>query len=143
MKPADMEIIILPYLAISFLIAWAIFSPFAEIDDLHDWTFAKIELSDLFAIFLPCSFLLSLLKWATAGDDLPTLAWTLIGASILLLSIFGFVTGLFLLAKMNQKPPLKRMAIIGVIVPIGSLLTLAWIAFPVSGWACKIDSPAL
>jgi len=165
-----MEIIILPYMAISFFIAWAIFSPFAEIEDLHDWTFSKIETVDLFAVFLPVCFLLALIQWAAPTDSLPALAWTLIMAAILILSISGFAIGLFLLAKMKPKPPLKRMAIIGVIVPIGSLLTLAWIAFPLfafarsmfyampatlaivpatlalrwlSGWACKIDDPVV
>ena len=155
-------------MAISFFIAWAVFSPFAEIDDLHNWTFSKIETSDLFAIFLPCGFLLALVRWVVPVVQLPALAWALSAGAILRLSVLGFVTGLFLLAKMNRKPALKRMAIIGIVIPIGSLLTLAWIAIPffafassmfyaipataaiapitlalrwLNTWACKIESP--
>jgi hypothetical protein len=47
-----------------------------------------------------------------------------------MVAIFGFATSLFLLAKMHQTPPVKRMAMIGIVVPFGALLTLAWIVFP-------------
>ena len=122
-------------MATSFFIAWVIFSPFAVIEDLHDWSIAKMETSDLFAIFLPCSVLLALLKWVSPADNLSTLTWALIASTILVISVHGLATGLFLLAKMNRKPPIKRMAIIGVIVPFGSLLTLAWILIPVFAFA--------
>ena len=127
----QMEIIVFPYMAVSFAIAWGIFSPFAQIEDLHDWTFAKIQTSDLFAIFLPFSFLLGAISWTSSTSTVPTVAWSLIAAAIFLLSLFGLVAGLFLLAKMNRIPPHKRTIMIGVVIPVGTLLTLAWIALPI------------
>ena len=62
-----MEIIVLPYMAISFAIAFAIFSPLNQIDDLHDWSFARIETGDLFAVFLPISGFLALVSWLGRG----------------------------------------------------------------------------
>lgn len=133
-----MEIILLPYMAISFSIAWAIFSPFAKIDDLQEWTFARIETSDLFAIFLPLSFLWAVVKWTTPEDLLSVPVLALSATGIFLLTFFGFVAGLFLLAKMNQTPPAKRMAVIGIIMPLGSLLTIAWFAVPMLASAGSI-----
>ncbi len=128
-----MEIIVLPYMAISFSIGWAIFSPFAEIDDLHQWTFARIETSDLFATFLPFCLLWTIVTWATPASNFPVVALVSIAVTIFSFTLFGFVVGLFLLAKIDRATPAKRMALIGVIVPLGSLLTIAWIALPL--WA--------
>lgn len=133
-----MEIILLPYMAISFSIAWAIFSPFAKIDDLQEWTFARIETSDLFAIFLPLSFLWAVVKWTTPDDVLSVPVLAFFGTAIFLLTFFGLVAGLFLLAKMYRTPPVKRMAVIGIIMPLGSLLTIAWIALPMLAYAGSI-----
>jgi hypothetical protein len=128
-----MEIIILPYMAISFSIGWAIFSPFAEIEDLQQWTFARIETSDLFATFLPFCLLWPVVTWATPTAYFPVVVLMSIAVTIFMVTLFGFVVGLFLLAKIDHATPVKRMAIIGIIIPLGSLLTLAWIAFPL--WA--------
>jgi len=126
-----MEIIILPYMAISFSIAWAIFSPLAEIEGLHQWTFARIETGDLLAIFVPLSSLLAFANWATSAFEIPMLGLTLIVASIGVFTLAGLFAGLFLLAKMSYRPVVKRMAMIGVVIPLGSLLTLAWFALPI------------
>ena len=133
-----MEIIVLPYLAISFLIAWAVFSPFAKLDDLHEWTFARIETSDLLAVFLPFSVLLGMVTWATPTVTITALGWSLIAAAIFLFTLFSFVVGLYLLVKMHQTPSLKRMALIGVIIPTGALLTLAWFVIPFAAFTSSI-----
>jgi len=133
-----MEIIVLPYMGISFLIAWSIFSPFAQIEDLREWTFAKIETGDLLAIFLPFSFLMALMKWAVPVGSIPVWAWSAITVTVLLISVSGLIAGLFILAKTGQKSSFKRMAIIGVIFPLGSMLVLAWIALPVCAFANSI-----
>lgn len=133
-----MEIIVLPYLAISFLIAWAVFSPFALIDDLHEWKFARIETSDLFAIFLPFSFLLGIVTWVTSVDAIPVLGWISIAAAIFLFTLSCLVAGLFLLEKLNRAPSIKRIALIGVVIPMGSLLTLTWFVIPFAAFASSI-----
>ena len=125
-------------MAISFIIGWAIFSPFAVIEDLKVWSFSKIQTSDLFAIFLPTGFLLALANWITPLAKLPVIALSAIAVTILLFSASALFTGLFLLAKMEKKPPLKRITLIGAVIPLGALLSLIWIMFPVYAFASSI-----
>ena len=134
----SMEIIVIPYMVISFSIAWAIFSPFAEVDGLNEWTFARLETSDLLAIFLPVCFLLATLKLATPTDTLSALTLGTIAIVIVLFSAAGLVSGLYLLAKMRKTSSAKRMAIIGIIMPLGSLLTIMWVALPLMALAGSI-----
>jgi len=134
----NMEIIVFPYMAISFFIGWAIFSPFADIEDLDCWTFAKIETSDLFGAFLPISFLLAIFTWRIETNSISVFTWSFVAIASFLISLFGFVVGLYVLAKMKTTSPFKRMAMIGIVIPMGTLLTFAWIAFPLFGFANSI-----
>ncbi|MEM7455247.1 MAG: hypothetical protein AAF456_12930 [Planctomycetota bacterium] len=129
------EIILLPYLAISSLIGWAIFSPFGKIEGIDQWSFARVETGDLLAIFLPIGALLGLTNWSMAGNELPKLVLGLILATIFLFALFTFAVGLFLIAKLGKPPSAKRMATIGLIVPLGTLLTIAWFAIPMLSYA--------
>ncbi len=126
-----MEIIILPYMAISFIIGWAIFSPFADLEGLDTWTFARIEMSDLFGVFVPVSLLFACATWTLETANVAVVGWSIVATGIFLFSFFGFFAGLYLLAKMNQTAPLKRMALIGIVIPLGSLLTVTWFAIPI------------
>jgi hypothetical protein len=128
-----MEIIILPYMAVSFLIGWTIFAPFASVDDLHRLTFSRFEISDLFAIFLPLSVMLVMLKWAIPISSLSIPALTAVSVVVLGMVIAVFAVGLFLLAKLQQTTSMRRIAVIGVLVPVGALLTFAWVVLPL--WA--------
>lgn len=130
-----MELIVLPYMAISLLIGWTVFAPFAEIEELDEWTFAKIEISDILAIFLPICAILALSTWLFQATSTSFITMTLIAVTILLFILFAFVTGLFLLAKMDKPPASKRMATIGIIIPLGTVLSLAWIIFPMLAFA--------
>lgn len=157
-------------MAISFAIAWVIFSPFAEIDDLQEWTFARIETSDLLAIFIPFSSLLAFFTWLVPADKLSAVALTSITIAIGLYTLASLLVGLFLLAKLERKSSFQRVAIIGIIIPLGSLLALAWFAVPLmamtnsvvyaipatlgvipttlvlrqlSGWVCRGNSASL
>jgi len=133
-----MEIIILPYMAISFFIGWAIFSPFADLENIDRWTFAQIEMSDVLSVFLPVSFLLAFVTWALEATSVAFIGWSIIAAAIFIFAFFGFAVGLYLLAKMNHKPPLKRMVLIGVIIPAGILLTLWWFTIPMVALAGSV-----
>ena len=130
-----MEITILPYMAISFMIGWAIFSPFADLEGLDTWTFARIEMSDLFGVFVPVSLLFACASWTLKTAEVPVLGWSIVASAIFLFASSGFAVGLYLLAKMQQTAPLKRMALIGIVIPLGSLLTVAWFAIPVCAMA--------
>ena len=133
-----MEIIVLPYMAISFAIAFAIFSPLNQIDDLHDWSFARIETGDLFAVFLPISGFLALVSWLGRGDTIPVSWLVLIATAIVLFSFAGFVAGLYVLAKLEKASVAKRVSLIGVILPLGSFLVIAWITVPAMALAGSI-----
>ena len=117
------------------MIGWAIFAPFAEVENLDEWSFAKIETSDLLATFLPISFLLATTTWLLQTDMIPPIIVAAIATSIFLFTLIAFFAGLFLLAKMNRPPSIKRMAIIGLIIPLGSFLTFAWVAVPLMAFA--------
>lgn len=133
-----MEVIVLFYMAISFFIGWAIFSPFAEVEDLREWSFSRIETADLFAVFLPFSFFLSMILWTIPKESqtVPMVVVAIIGISIL--ALVGFFVALFLLAKMAKTSPAKRMALIGIVMPLGSTLTLAWVVLPLVALANSI-----
>lgn len=133
-----MEIIVLPYMAISFMIGWAIFAPFAEIDNLDRWSFARIETSDLLATFLPISFLLAAITWLLQSETVPWIFVVAIAAMIFLFTLLALIAGLFLLAKLDHPTSIKRMAIIGLIIPLGSFLTFAWIAVPLTAFAASV-----
>jgi hypothetical protein len=133
-----MEIIILPYMAISFLIGWAIFSPLADLEGLDAWTFARFEMSDLFGVFVPVSLLFSYATWALKTAEVPVVGWSILASAIILFSFLGLVTGLYVLAKMKPTAPLKRLTLIGVVIPLGSLLTVFWFAIPVVAMASSV-----
>ncbi|MEM7783267.1 MAG: hypothetical protein AAF939_04330 [Planctomycetota bacterium] len=130
-----MEIIVIPYFAISCVIGWVIFSPFSAIEDLDDWTFAKVEIVDLLAIFLPIGLLLALSNQIIPFGKTPTVIVVIIASSIFLFAIFSFFVSLFVFAKLDNLAASKRMATIGILIPMGSILTLAWIAIPVVFYA--------
>ena len=133
-----MEIIILPYMAISFIIGWAIFSPFADLEGLDTWTFAQIEMSDLFGVFLPVSLLFAAATWSLKTANVAVIGWSIVASAIFLFAFFGFIVGLYLLAKMKPTAPLKRMTLIGVVIPLGSSLTVLWFVIPVLATAGSI-----
>lgn len=81
-KTQKMEIIVLPYMAISFLIGWAIFSPLAKIENLKQRKFARIETVDLLAMFLPFSYLLAIAKWSTSSQTVSTQVQALIASTV-------------------------------------------------------------
>ena len=135
---SPMEIIILPYMAISFLIGGVIFSPFTAIDDLDDWTFAKIKTVDIFALFIPMCLLLALTTWGFQLESLPKAIVVCIVATIVVFVLLAFFAGLFVLAKLQNPAPLRRLVLIGLIMPLGAFLTLAWIAVPLLAYAGSI-----
>ena len=134
-----MEIIVLPYIAISFVIGWAVFSPFSKFDDLGRLTFDRIATSDLLATFLPLSFSLATFRQIVPADSLSIFVLIFAGTFLLSCAIAGLIAGLFLFDKMERPSSLKRMATIGIIIPLGSLFTLAWIALPLAACVYSVS----
>ena len=130
------EIFIPFYMAISCLIAWMVFSPFAFLDGTQSRKFAKIKTCDLLAVFLPLSGTLSLLTKPSGGISV----WfvLLVVSTALILSGFSLLAGLYLFEKMAAISAAKRIAVIGIIIPFGSSLTLAWVALPIYAFALSV-----
>ena len=133
-----MEIIVLPYMAISFSIGWAIFSPFAQLEEILDLTFSKVETSDLFGLFLPISFLLAAATWTTTADVFEFWVVLVVTSGIVLFAFSSLLLGLFLFSKMSQPSPLRRMVVIGIIIPFGSLLSIAWFLLPLVAFSTSV-----
>ncbi len=125
-----MEIIVLPFMTISFVIAWAVFAPFTSIDGMDSWTFAKIRTADLLAIFLPICVQLALANWLVALREISRLELSVVIGTIAVFSLTTFLCGLFVIEKMQNLSAVKRMTIIGLIVPLGTFLCFAWVVVP-------------
>jgi len=139
------EIIILPYMAVSFAIGWAVFSPFSSLEDLDSLTFEKLTTIDILASFLPLCVMLSLALAANPKEASSTLLLVLLGVAILGFTIGGLAIGLFLLSKLQNVTSLKRIAINGVVIPFGSLLAIAWFVIPIwaSSYSIFLSMPAM
>jgi hypothetical protein len=124
-----MEIIVLPFMSISLVIAWAVFAPFASIPEMDDWTFAKVQLCDLLAIFVPFGILLMCIMRMGLGQRGDLVSGFVFAASFGF-TLFSFFSGLFVIAKMASPATLDRVLIIGFIIPVGSFLSLAWVVVP-------------
>lgn len=139
------EIIILPYMAVSFAIGWAVFSPFSSLDDLDSLTFEKLTTIDILASFLPLCVMLSISLAAIPKEAVTTLLLVLIVAAIFGFTIAGLAIGLFLLSKLENTTSLKRIAINGVVIPFGSQLAIAWFVIPIwaSSYSIFMSMPAM
>lgn len=135
LSSSAMEIIILPYMAVSFAIAWAIFAPFAALTNLRQWSFSPIQTSDLLATFVPLSLLLALGAWVDPPAELRAFVWLATIALVVAFAGGGLLGGLYLLAKMESQSVLARMVLIGLVIPLGALLTMAWISIPLVAYA--------
>lgn len=125
------EIVLLPYMAISLAIGWAVFSPFSSIDDFDSISFSKIELVDLLACFLPVTILLSLTLSLLPDESQTPIVLSLVTLFIFVYVVLALGLGLFLLDKMPDATPFQRLILNGIVLPIGSLLTIAWVAIPI------------
>lgn len=128
-----LEIVILPYMAVSFAIGWAIFSPFSTLEELDSLSFARLETVDLISCFIPLSFLLAIATWAIPFSEATTVLLPVVVGVAIVFTIFSLAASLYLLSKIELKSSLRRMAVGGVVVPFGLLMAIAWIAVPL--WA--------
>ena len=108
-----MEIIVLFLMAITVLIGWIVFSPFASLERIQEWTFAKPEVGDLLALFLPCSGGLALFTHFFAKYELSTIVLVSLIPSFILALAAVLLSGLYLLDKLRQPSSAKRIVLIG------------------------------
>lgn len=129
-----LEVFALPYLAVTGMIVWAVFEPFFRVNDLDSLSCAKVTISDLLAAPLPVSFVFLTVGWIVPPQSLSSSVQALVLVSGLALAATSLLVGLFLVPKTFRVTFPKRIAIVGVIAPFGTLLTIGWIG--IAGWAC-------
>ena len=132
------EIVIPFYMAITVLIGWAIYSPFVGAGSSQEQSFAKIQLSDLFAVFLPTGVVLALATSAVPNEKMTFIGTMIVIAGTSFLALAGLLVGLFLLARMSKITVVKRMTMIGILIPASLPLILAWGLLPIYAFAVSI-----
>lgn len=130
-----MEIIVFPYMAISALFAWAIFSPFAVIEGLDEWSFSRLRTGDLLAIFLPIGLALTIGNLILPTARRSTVSLAVLAILAICFGLFALFIGLFLFAKMKNASSAKRATTIAIVIPLGTLLVVGWIAVPAVAYA--------
>ena len=123
-----LEVFAVPYLGVSAFIGWAVFAPFFRVtDDIESTSLARIATTDLLAITLPFGVLFAIAKWAMPERmESPTFQSIVLAASGIFVGI-GLLGGLWVLPKSFPVNFLKRLAVIGIISPLGLTLTVGWI----------------
>lgn len=122
-----MEIFVLPYLAISAAIGYAVFQPFLRFDEFESLSCEKPSTGDLLAIMFPISVLFAVAKSVAPDRVLSPTTQLVVVLTAFFFAAVSLAAGLFLLPKEGRTSAVKRMAIIGVVVPFGLLLAIGWI----------------
>ncbi len=126
-----LEIFGIPYLGVTGVIGWLIFAPFFT---NHEATVAfptRATISDLLTLPLTMGVFFSFV-----GLLIPLKTQTLFLQSTvlvigLLFSVSTLALGLLLLPKNIELSTLKRITVVGLIAPLGGLLTFAWVGLVV------------
>ena len=125
------EIVIPFYMLITALLMWVVFSPFAEIENLDQWSIAKVEISDLLACFLPFAISLAIFDQLSANFAVARGFKIYLMGAIALSTLASLLAGLFIRSKIERMSPLKRMAMIGFVFPFGLPYSIVWSAPPI------------
>ncbi|MEM6472277.1 MAG: hypothetical protein AAF802_22135 [Planctomycetota bacterium] len=133
-SPDMLEIFALPYFVVSGVIGWAVFGPFIRIEDSEALSRADIAISDLLAVSLPVGVVFASACWMMPVSILSVAVQAIVLFTALLFGVTALAVGLFLVPKKINVTFFKRMTVVGVIAPLGILLTVGWVGFPV--WAC-------
>ncbi|MEM9410294.1 MAG: hypothetical protein AAGA30_04225 [Planctomycetota bacterium] len=132
------EIFIPFYMAISFLIGWSIFSPFSTKIVSHSWAFAQIQLADFLALFFPCGIYLSVANIWIGRDTFSLQMNAILIFSTMFMASAMLAAALFLLGQMSALDGSKRMVLVGIVVPMGLPLTVAWVILPIYAFTISI-----
>lgn len=126
-----LEVFALPYLVVTGVIGWAVFEPFFRVNDTDSLSCAHVTISDLLAAPLPVSVVFLSTGWMVPAGSLTFSLQVVVLVSALALAAISLVVGLFLVPKTFPVTFLKRMTIVAVIAPSGTLLTIGWIGVAV------------
>lgn len=133
-----LEIFALPYFAVSGVIGWVIFEPFFRNDESESLARADLAITDLLAISLPISVLFASVTWMMPARIRSLEVQAVVITSGLLFAAVALTLGLILVPRTFHLTFLKRMAIVGVIAPLGILLTIGWVGFLIWSWSYSI-----
>ncbi|MEM7560137.1 MAG: hypothetical protein AAF394_13545 [Planctomycetota bacterium] len=125
-----LEIFGIPYLGVTGVIGWLIFAPFFQDHETQLSFPTRVTISDLFTLPLTMGVFFSF-----AGCLIPLRTQSLLLQSAvttigLLFSVAALGLGLLLLPE-NNESSLKRFAVVGLVAPLGGLLTFAWVGLVV------------
>ena len=128
-----LEIFAVPYFAISGVIGWVIFEPFFRRGESESFTLVNITTTDLLAVTIPISLIFLCAGWILPENIMSLPIQLVVIATAMLFAVLALILGLFLLPDNASVSFFKRMAVVGIITPIGILLTLGWIGLLI--WA--------
>ncbi len=128
-----LEIFAVPYFAISGVIGWVIFEPFFRRGESESFTLVNITTTDLLAVTIPISLIFLCAGWILPENIMSLPIQLVVIATAMLFAVLALILGLFLLPDNASISFFKRMAVVGIITPIGILLTLGWIGLLI--WA--------
>lgn len=128
-----LEVFAVPYLGISAVIGWVIFEPFFRDGVVGSSADppppAGVAITDLMAVVVPLGVSFAWAGWAMPeAIRSPTVQAIVIGL-MTLFAAAAWVLGLFLLPPASRGVFLKRMAVVGIISPLGIVMTVGWIGF--------------
>lgn len=120
---------VIVYFAVTVLVGYLIFSPFQHVAAAKRVTSRRFLMSDLLAIFL--TFQMGFAGINYLFDDI---VWNVssavtVSSSLLVLAFVSWLYGLRLLWRMDVEHWVKRIALLGVVMPGG--FVVSGIAFPV------------
>lgn len=126
-----LEIFGIPYLGVTGVIGWLIFAPFFQ---NHEATLSfptRVTISDLFTLPLTMGVFFSFAGWLIPLETQTLILQSTVMAIGLLFSVATLTLGLLLLPKGLEISTLKRITVVGLIAPLGGLLTFAWVGLVV------------
>ena len=108
------------YVASVVAVGYLIFSPFKTIAKSKPTTGSRIQLTDLLAIFLPLQMGLAFVKYL----DLRSSDNTVFSVIVMLIAAIAWFYGLRLLWRTSVRNWLKRIVLLGVVMPLGFVLSV-------------------
>lgn len=125
-----LEIFGIPYLGVTGVIGWLIFAPFFQSHEAPLSFPTRVTISDLLTLPLTMGVFFSFAGWLVPLRTQSLLLQSSVMVIGLLFSVATLTLGLFLLPE-NNGTSLKRITVVGLIAPLGGLLTFAWVGFVV------------
>ncbi len=114
---------LLLYFLTAICVAYAIFSPILNIPTVHSKDRVRLQLVDMFAAPLPFAIFFAAFNWFLADIGWYPLLAIVVVLAVALAFLAAFVCGMRVLSRMNVRSGLKRVAILGLVMPLGFVMS--------------------